>query len=108
MHMFSRDQRRNKRKAELEKRYPEGTKILIEVEVLGVGVGDPFPTDFITCRGLKSDFLVSPEQARDLQQVIEAFTQATDRAEEATRDMHKVRDELEEQIRNGWPYNEED
>ena len=95
MHEFSYDPERTQRLARLEKKYPTGTKILTEVLVIGVGICDPYPTEYILCRGFRQDFIVFPEEVRDLQQVIESYKQAQQRLDEATTDMKNLRKELE-------------
>ena len=62
--MFPRDKERNERTLALQERFPTGTKILVEVEVLDVGVSDPWPTDFIVCRSSRSDLIVFPKDVR--------------------------------------------
>jgi len=103
MHEFSYEHGRTQRLGRLEKRYPEGAKILIEALIVGVGVCDPYPTEYILCRGSRQDFIVFPEEVRDLQQIIESYKQAQQRLDEATADMKKVRDELEE-VKSEYEY----
>lgn len=50
MHFFSVSKERQECQWAMEKKFPKGSKIILEVTVERAGVCDPFPTEYIICR----------------------------------------------------------